>query len=60
MERLREDCQNSESARSDILTGIDSILTNLLMQDESDCRSAAKVTPIKGVQLLSEEVDYSL
>jgi len=60
MEKLREDCENSESARYDILQGIDAILTNLLMQDESDCRSPAKVTPIKGVQLLSEEVDYLL
>lgn len=60
MERLRGDCQSSESARSDILTGIDAILTNLLVQDESDCTSAAKVTPIKGVQSLPEKVDYLL
>ena len=60
MESLREDCQNSESARLDILTGIDVSLTNLLMQDERDCRSAPKLTPVKGVQLLPEEVDHLL
>lgn len=60
MERFREDCQNSESARCDILTGIDALLANLLMQDDIDCGSAAKLTPIKGVQLLPEEVDYVL
>lgn len=60
MESFREDCQNSESARCDILTGINAILTNLLMPDGIDCRSAAKLTPIKGVHLLPEEVNYVL
>ncbi|KAG0604904.1 hypothetical protein M758_9G018000 [Ceratodon purpureus] len=56
MVKFREDCQNSESARYDILTSIDALLTNLLTPDGIDCRSAAKNTPIKGVHLLPEEV----
>ena len=60
MVKFREDCQNSESARYDILTSIDALLTNLLTPDGIDCRSAAKNTPIKGVHLLPEEVNYVL
>lgn len=60
IERLRDDCQDSESARFDILTGIDAILTNLLVEDKGDCRSAPKLAPTKGVQFLSEEVDCLL
>lgn len=60
MERFREDCQNSEFARCDMLTGIDAILTNLLVPDGIGCTSAAKLTPIKRVQLLPEEVNYIL
>ena len=56
MDIFLEECRNSEFARCDILTGINAILTNLLIQDEIDCRSVAKLASIKGVQMLPEEV----
>lgn len=53
MESFREVCLHSESGRFNILSGIDAILVNLLMQDQG----AAKVGSFKDMQLVTQEVD---
>lgn len=51
MESFREVCLHSESGRFNILSGIDAILVNLLMQDQG----AAKVGSFKDMQLVTQE-----
>lgn len=60
LEESREECQSSESARCNLLTAIDAILTNLLAEDENNCGSSARFhTPQDNLPPVPEKVDFS-
>lgn len=58
LEESCEECQSSESARCNLLTAIDALLTNLLAGDENYCGGSVRChTPQDNLPPVPEEVE---